>query len=307
MGEGPHLQDMPSEQIRQQLMLMLEVLDKGLKTIHPNKIKIENNALRNKIVEAYHASKNRDHQRILARQKLIEDRKVYLEELNNHREKEEARKKAKELEEQQKLEEERLKQEREERERQRNQEQLREIQRKTLEEKVQQIAQTEIGQKVLKRMDEKELAELDTEAIMIEQVKELENEKRQLVARLKAQEKKVDHLERAKRKEEIPLIKAAMVKDEEEDRIIWKDKEEERIKNAITEREESVKTKERLARMTADKTAFMEKLLKERKTEFEKKLFDYMYKLDEQREIRLAERKRERKEKRRQEWLKEQE
>ena len=91
---------MPSEQIRQQLMLMLEVLDKGLKTIHPNKIKIENNALRNKIVEAYHASKNRDHQRILARQKLIEDRKVYLEELNNHREKEEARKKAKELEEQ---------------------------------------------------------------------------------------------------------------------------------------------------------------------------------------------------------------
>ena len=61
--------------------------------------------------------------------------------------------------------------------------------------------------------------------------------------RLKAQEKKVDHLERAKRKEEIPLIKAAMVKDEEEDRIIWKDKEEERIKNAITEREESVKTR----------------------------------------------------------------
>ena len=56
---------MPSEQIRQQLMLMLEVLDKSLKTIHPDKIKIENNALRQKIVEAYHASKQRDHQRIL--------------------------------------------------------------------------------------------------------------------------------------------------------------------------------------------------------------------------------------------------
>ena len=63
--EGPHLQDMPSEQIRQQLMQMLEVLDKSLKTIHPDKIKIENNALRQKIVEAYHASKQRDHQRIL--------------------------------------------------------------------------------------------------------------------------------------------------------------------------------------------------------------------------------------------------
>ena len=59
-------------------------------------------------------------------------------------------------------------------------------------------------------MDEKELAELDTEQIMIKQVEELENEKRQLVARLKAQEKKVDHLERAKRKEEIPLIVDSM-------------------------------------------------------------------------------------------------
>ena len=111
-------------------------------------------------------------------------------------------------------------------------------------------------------MDEKELAELDTEAIMIKQVEELENEKRQLIARLKAQEKKVDHLERAKRKEEIPLIKEAMIKDEEEDRIIWKNKEEERIKAAIATREEDVKTRARLARMTADKTAFMEKLLK---------------------------------------------
>ena len=39
-----------------------------------------------------------------------------------------------------------------------------------------------------------------------QQVEELENEKRQLIARLKSQEKRVDHLERAKRKEEIPLL-----------------------------------------------------------------------------------------------------
>ena len=205
--EGPHMQDMPSEQIRQQLMLMLEVLDKSLKTIHPDKIKIENNALRQKIVEAYHASKARDHQRILGRHKIIEERKEYLEKLSTYREAEEARKAEAALREQQKLEEERLKQEREERERQRAQEQLREIQKKHIEEKMQQIAQTEIGKKVLNKMDEKELAELDTEAIMIKQVEELEKEKRQLIERLKGQEKKVDHLERAKRKEEIPLIK----------------------------------------------------------------------------------------------------
>merc|ERR1712018_705106 len=47
-AEGPHLQDMPSEQIRTQLMLMLEVLDKSVKTIHPDKVKERNNALRQK-------------------------------------------------------------------------------------------------------------------------------------------------------------------------------------------------------------------------------------------------------------------
>ena len=109
--------------------------------------------------------------------------------------------------EQQAAEEERLKAEREKRERERAQEQLREIQREKNKEKMQQIAQTPIGDKILKKMTEKELAELDSETIMIKQVEELENEKRQLIARLKAQEKKVDHMERAKRKEEIPVIK----------------------------------------------------------------------------------------------------
>jgi translation initiation factor 3 subunit A len=85
-------------------------------------------------------------------------------------------------------------------------EKLQEIKQRHIEETVKNIAQTEIGKKVLSKMDEKEIAELDTDKIMMKQVEELENEKRQLIARLKSQEKRVDHLERAKRKEEIPLL-----------------------------------------------------------------------------------------------------
>ena len=143
--EGPHLQDMPSEQIRQQLMQMLEVLDKSLKTIHPDKIKIENNALRQKIVEAYHHNKDREHIRILGRHAIIEKRKEYIEKREAYREAEQAKRDEEARARQQKQEEERLKQEREERERQRAQEALREIQKKHIEEKMQQIAQTEIG------------------------------------------------------------------------------------------------------------------------------------------------------------------
>lgn len=45
------------------------------------------------------------------------------------------------------------------------------------------------------------------EAILQRQVEELEKERKELQARLKAQEKKVDYFERAKRLVEIPLLK----------------------------------------------------------------------------------------------------
>ncbi len=219
VAEGPHLQDMPSEQIRTQLMRMLEVLDRSLKTIHPDKVKIENDALRSKIVEAYHHSKQREHKRILDRHKAIEERKEYLEKLSIHREAEEQRKQELQMRERQKAEEERLRAEQVKRDERKYQEQMRVIQKEHIEMKLNQIKQTELGKKILDKMDEKEIAELDTEQIMAKQVEELEKEKRDLLARLKAQEKKVDHMERAKRKEEIPLLKEASEKDKEEDKV----------------------------------------------------------------------------------------
>merc|ERR1712241_799994 len=114
----------------------------------------------------------------------------------------------------------RLKAERESMEKERAKEKLKEIQEQHIKEKVQQIMQTEIGKKVISNMDERALAELDTDTIMMKQVEELENEKRLLVARLKAQEKKMDHMERAKRKGEIPLLNEAIKKDLEDDTLL---------------------------------------------------------------------------------------
>ena len=118
---------------------MLEVMDKSLKTIHPDKMKIENNALRQKIVDAYHQSKKRDHQRILERHKLIEERKEYLERLSISRTEEEQRKQENALLEKQRQEAARLAQEREEMERAKHEEKLREIQQQHMKEKIQQI------------------------------------------------------------------------------------------------------------------------------------------------------------------------
>ena len=108
-------------------MLMLEVLDKSLKTIHPDKMKIENNALRQKIVEAYHLSKKRDHQSILERHKRIEARKEYLERLSIRKAEEEENRQATALLKKQEEEEARLKAERESMEKERAKEKLKEI------------------------------------------------------------------------------------------------------------------------------------------------------------------------------------
>ena len=44
-------------QVRTQLMTMMSVLEKSLVTIHPDRNKIENAELRQRIVDAYHQSK----------------------------------------------------------------------------------------------------------------------------------------------------------------------------------------------------------------------------------------------------------
>merc|ERR1719516_458117 len=62
---------------------MLKVLSKGLATIYPERQKLETTELRTKITEAYHQSKVRDHQRLLQRHKMIEERKEWLEKLNS--------------------------------------------------------------------------------------------------------------------------------------------------------------------------------------------------------------------------------
>jgi len=305
--EGPHLQDMPSEQVRTQLMLMLEVLDKSIKTINPDKMKIENEALRQKIFEAYHHHKDREHTKILQRKYVIEQHKEGLEKRASIQQQEEQKKQEELLAKQQKEENERLKAEVKEREEKKIEDQLKAIQEEHKKARVDQIRQTALGSKILQNLAPEDIVKLDNDKIIVMQVEQMENEKKQLQARLKAQEKRLDHIERAKRQEEIPLLKEAMQKDMKDDMEIWAAKEEDRIKQAVADREEAVNNRDRLARMKNDKEEFMSTLLKQRKDLFDKKLKEYNKMIDQQRAVRLEERKQQRMEDRRAKWYREKE
>ncbi|KAL3269582.1 hypothetical protein HHI36_008646 [Cryptolaemus montrouzieri] len=305
--EGPTLQVMPSEQIRNQLVNMSIVLHQAIGVINPQRKKAERDRLRTLMVQNYHDNKLREHQKILQRHKIIEDRKEYIERLNTVREEEEQRR-LEEIQRQHQLaEQKRLEHEREERERKRAQNEIQQIKDRHLKEKLLQIKLTGHGQKILKKLDEDDIKKLDADQIAAKEAEELQKERRELLAKLKSQEKKVDYFERAKRLEEIPLLQASIKEKQLQDQNFWELQETERIAIAIEERKLAVATRDRLLRMKPDKDAFLEKLKKERNIVYEDKVKEFEELLAQERKKRLQKRKVERKEDRRINWLKEKE
>ncbi|KAM4704406.1 eukaryotic translation initiation factor 3 subunit A [Rhinophrynus dorsalis] len=296
---GPFLQNMPSEQIRNQLTAMSTVLAKAVATIKPQHILQEKEEQHQLAITAFLKNSRKEHQRILTRRQTIEERKERLENLNIQREKEELELREAELQKVRKAEEERLRQEAKEREKERILQEHEQIKKKTVRERLEQIKKTELGAKAFKDIDIENLEELDPDFIMAKQVEQLEKEKKELQERLKNQEKKIDHFERAKRLEEIPLVKKAYEEQRIQDMELWEQQEEERISTLMLEREKAVEHKSRMSRMLEDRDLFESKLKSARQSVYEEKLKQFQERLMEEKRARLEERKRQRKEERR--------
>ncbi|KAL1137706.1 hypothetical protein AAG570_009402 [Ranatra chinensis] len=301
---GPVLQSMPSEQVRTQLINMSHVLNSALRIINPNANKEEKDKIRLQLVQHYRDNMVIDHQMILGRHKIIEDRKELLERLNTFREEEEARKAEEAARQQALAEQQRIEQEHAERERRRQDNEMQEIKDRLRQEKMLQISQTSRGQKILKKLDEEELKKLDAEQIAARELEELQKEKREMQQKLKTQEKKIDYFERAKRLEEIPLLQQAFKDKQVEERKAWEEREAGRIQDLIEERQKAVEHRERLSRLHEDKEEFLNRLKAERSSVYQAKLKDFENKLAEERKKRLAQRREERIQARKAAWEK---
>lgn len=305
--DGPTLQTMPSEQIRSQLVNMSSVLHRAVAIVYPNRECEKRAKLRVQMVNHYHEIKVREHQRILQRQKIIEDRKEFIEKQNNAREEEEARRQEEESRKLKIAEQKRLEQENEERERKRYQNEIQAIKEKSLKEKVQQISQTALGKKMLQKLDEESIKKLDAEQIALRENEELQRERKEMQNKLKSQEKKIDYFERCKRMKEIPLFEKYFQEKVIKDAELWESQEAIRIENAIAERMNAVAQRERLQRMREDYDIFMEELKRERADVYLEKLNQFEKVLNEERKKRLAQRVVQRQEERKRQWLREKE
>ena len=71
---------------------------------------------------------------------------------------------------------------------------------------------------------------MDPDDILRRQYEQLEMEKREQALKLRTQEKRIDHLVRAMRLEEIPLLEKYMADKKVNDREEWDKSEEERVR-----------------------------------------------------------------------------
>ncbi|KAG7173693.1 Eukaryotic translation initiation factor 3 subunit A-like 2, partial [Homarus americanus] len=316
LPEGPMLQSLPSETVRCQLVQIGSALQSCLDLIVPDNKKKEMEPMRAQTIQFYQQTKLREHAKILQRQHIIEERKEMLENQNLEREESIRRAQEEQLKKQKEEEQQRLEREASRREKARQEEQLKQIQTKQIKDRLLQISQTSYGQKMMEKFDEEELLNLGAEEILQRQVEELEKERKELQQRLKAQEKKVDYFERAKRLVEIPLLKK-MLEDEkvilnyfkEKDKEFWQSQEEDRVKKLVEEHQVSLEHSKRLNRMGSDRTDFLNQLKSTRRSEIEKKLNDFNARLEVERKKRQAERKDQRRRERRETYyrLKEEE
>ncbi len=299
--EGPHLQSMPSEQIRKQLVNMYSALQKSRILIEPERVRNQREDIKRKIMKAYRMTAQDEHRRILNRQGIIEERKELLEQIGLRREEEERKKAEEQQQRMREAEEERIMKETEERERQRKMKQDAELKKQMAKDQLS-IIKGQFAANLLENLDDEELAKLKPEDIHSKRIEQLEKERRDQLSKQRKLERKFDHLERAKRLEEIPLLKKAAEEQRVRDEDFWEQMEDERIKDIKEERILALQHRERFVRVLEDKEIFAKKIISERHSVYMKELAAFQSVVDEERKRRLQERREKRKEERRHQY-----
>lgn len=303
--EGPFLQSMPSSQFRQQLVNVYSVLQKARSIIDTDAVKNQRNEFKKRVMLNYENNKVEKHHEILKRQDYIEEKKEELEQKSLEREENERR-----LVEEQQLhkrlqEEERMKREMEDRLQMRKLQESEELKRRMALDTIETLRSTEAGQKILEIYNEKDLYDLKLDEIRSKQYEQLEKERREQLARQQKLEKKIDHIERAKRIEEIPLLLEQYEKEKKENKEIWEKLEKERIEQLIADHKLALEHKDRLLRMSDEASKFSAEVEKSRANEYQKRLEEWQVRFEALKRERLAERAVKRKEERRHKYLRE--
>ncbi|KAF9265046.1 hypothetical protein L218DRAFT_1076037 [Marasmius fiardii PR-910] len=234
------------------------------------------------------------------RRSLVARRRELLGELTARREKEEVSRRAEQSRREKEEEERQNRLLMQARERERNRRELEAIRQQETDK----LAKGMIKEGMLKAEELERLQKdqnFDTGDLISLQVQHIEKEKRELNHRLRVISKRIDHIERAYRKEERPLLSADYEKQRTNDLSTFQSIQKHRKESARVEHQEALETKKRLSRVMNDYKERKEALFKKKGEEFSKKREMAVKKLEEEKAKRrkavLAAREEERRKK----------
>ncbi|EIW52939.1 uncharacterized protein TRAVEDRAFT_175066 [Trametes versicolor FP-101664 SS1] len=199
------------------------------------------------------------------RRALVARRRELLSELSVRKEKEEASRRAEILRRQQEEEARRAAQELRNKEVERARKEIENIRV----EEAKKLAQS-LKEKGTLKVDITDMESLNTDSLMRMQVEQLEKEKKELNERMRVLTKRLDHVERAYRKEERPLLAKDYEVQQANDRAVFETTQKARLEASRAAHLQDVETKHRLTRMLNDYNTLKDSIHSRRGEEFAK-------------------------------------
>jgi translation initiation factor 3 subunit A len=265
-GSMKRLQSTPAEIVRSQLSRLSKALYITAQYVDPT---LNEDRQKSKLaaLKRAEAGFEKEREELLGRREAIQKKKDTFANAQAARQREEENKRKARQQELQSAETQRLAQETKDREERRIQQERKKVQREEAEKQLKELKQGVKGVD-LSGID---LDDLDTGRIRLLKLQALEREKNELGDKVRTTSKRLDHLERAYRKEELKHLDEDYEKQRKEDYASWEATKNETIKSAQEKHKEDVALKHRLSRLVGPYEGFRKTITEQRHADFEKR------------------------------------
>ncbi|CAO1624742.1 unnamed protein product [Sympodiomycopsis kandeliae] len=261
LQDSGRLQSTPGDLVRTQLTRLATCLDGTLRAIDPSIVENAQRAQSEVFARALAVAES-EHKAALARKAILARHKELLQERARDEAKVEAERARLLAESEQKRQAEEA--------RKKEQERIRKELDAVRAEETRKMAQS-LREKGGLKLSEEEYANLDTEKLVQLQVTQLEKEKKDTAERLRVIFRRMDHLERAYRREELSLLEEDYEKQKKEDVVYHEQARKTALESARTKHASDLEAKKRLGRILPDYTSLKKTIESKRAKELEEK------------------------------------
>ncbi|KAL4071925.1 hypothetical protein J3A83DRAFT_4237514 [Scleroderma citrinum] len=281
-GRETTVQPSSAEIVRTRLSTLAGVLHNALRVIEPTPVDEDPVATQNARFGELVAAANAERRALALRRAIVARRRELLSELSVRKEKEEASRRAEMSRVKKAMEEQREKEETRKRELERARKEIETIRT----EEAKKLAQDLIKRSGLK-VSANDMEDLSKDRLMRLQVEQLEKEKRDMNERLRVIAKRVDHIERAYRKDERPLLAQDYAEQQAVDRATFEALQKARVENSLAMHKEGLAMKKRVSRMLSDFGSYKSTIMAKRQAEYERKQAAARKRIEEEKERRI--------------------